>query len=81
MPRSLLELAREAAAPHALTVAGRQNRFGDSYDHPIERGQIWRAAWDDVSLLVLVASVEHAEISAVPVTLDPGAEDAESPCF
>jgi hypothetical protein len=76
--RSLLALARDAAAPDALTVAGRQNRFGDSYDHSIERGQIWRAAWDDVSLLVVVASVEHAEISAIPVTLDPGAEDAES---
>jgi hypothetical protein len=76
--RDLLELARDASAPRALAVVGRQDRFGDYHDHSIERGQIWRAAWDEVSLLVLVASVEHAEISAIPATLDPGAEDAES---
>ena len=78
MPRHLLELARDASAPYPLTAAGRLARFGDCRDHPIERGQIWRATWDDVRLLVLVTDVEHTEIDAVPVTLDPGAEDAES---
>jgi len=78
VPRHLLELARDASAPYPLTAAGRRARFGDCRDHPIERGQIWRATWDDVRLLVLVTDVEHAEIDAVPVTLDPGAEDAES---
>jgi hypothetical protein len=78
VPRHLLDLAREAAVPHPLTAAGRHARFGDSRDHPIERGQIWRAAWGDVSLLILVADVDHAEIDAIAVTLDPGAEDAEA---
>jgi len=76
--RHLLELARDASAPYPLTADGRHARFGDCRDHPIERGQIWRATWDDISLLILVADVEHAEIDAVAVTLDPGAEDEES---
>lgn len=78
MPRHLLELARDASAPYPLTADGRHARFGDCRDHPIERGQIWRAIWDDVSLLILVTDVEHAEIDAVALTLDPGAEDGES---
>src|SRR5882762_895075 len=46
-----LELARNAAAPQ-LSPAGRRARFGDTRDHPIQRGQIWRASWDEVSVLV-----------------------------
>jgi hypothetical protein len=53
-------------------------RFGDCRDHPIAIGQIWRATWDDVSLLILVINVEHANIDAAPITLDPGAQDVES---
>ncbi|WP_133058046.1 hypothetical protein [Mycolicibacterium vulneris] len=78
LPRHLLELARKGSAPYPLTAIGRRARFDDCRDHPIDGGQIWRATWDDVALLVLVTGVEHAEIEAIPVTLDPGAEDAES---
>jgi hypothetical protein len=74
-PRDLLALAREAKAPDALSAAGRQQRFGDLSDRVIAPGQIWRAAWDDDSVLVFVAGVENAEIVAIPMTVDPGAED------
>src|SRR5258705_303365 len=77
-PRDLLALAREAKAPDALSAAGRQQRFGDLSDRTVARGQIWRAAWDDDSVLVFVTGVDHAEIAVIPVTLDPGAEDRES---
>lgn len=78
VPSHLLELAREASAPYSLTAAGRRARFGDVHDLPVETGQIWRAAWNDVSLLVLVINVEHVDIDVVAVTLDTGAQDAES---
>ena len=77
MPRHLLELARDASAPYPrrLLVDG---QIWWLPRPPIEHGQIWPATWDDVRLLVLVTDVEDTEIDAVPVTLGPGAEDAES---
>lgn len=73
-----LELARRAAAPQ-LSAAGRRARFGDTHDHPIHPGQIWRASWDDVRRLVVIRYVEGTEIDVIPLTVDPPAEDAD--CF
>jgi hypothetical protein len=78
VPRDLLALARDAVAAEALSAVGRQCRFGDTRDHVIAPGQIWRAAWGDVSVLVLVCDVKDTDIGAIPVTLDPGAEDAQA---
>jgi len=71
-----LELARSAAAP-GLSPAGLRDRFGDTHDHPIERGQIWRASWDEVSVLVVVFDVENTEIDVIPLTIDPAGEDVD----
>lgn len=74
----LVELARRAAAPQ-LSAAGRRARFGDTRDHPIHPGQVWRASWNDVRRLFVIRYVEGTEIDVVPLTVDPPAEDAE--CF
>ncbi|MFD8814006.1 hypothetical protein ACFV23_21540 [Streptomyces sp. NPDC059627] len=44
----------------------------------LEIGQVWRARWEDVSMLVLVLGVETHEVSTVPVTIDPPGEDENS---
>jgi hypothetical protein len=74
--RNYLELARRAAAPQ-LSPAGRRARFGDTRDHPIQPGQIWRASWDEVSMLVVVRNVDDAKLNVIPLTIDPVAEDAD----
>jgi hypothetical protein len=71
-----LELARSAAAPH-LSPAALRDRFGDTRDHPIERGQIWRASWDLVSVLVVVFDIDDTEIDIIPLTIDPVGEDVD----
>lgn len=76
--RDYLELARHAAAPQ-LSPAGRRARFGDTRDHPIQPGQIWRASWDEVSMLVVVRDADDTELNVIPLTIDPAAEDAD--CF
>lgn len=74
----LFELARNAAVPHALTSAGRQDRFGDSHDQNLKRGQIWRALWDEVSVLVLLADIGNTAVDVIPVTVDPDIADSTS---
>lgn len=76
--RDYLELARRAAAPQ-LSPAGRRARFGDTRDHPIQPGQVWRASWDEVSLLVVVRDVDDTDLKVIPLTIDPAAEDSD--CF
>ncbi|MET9030954.1 hypothetical protein ABZW96_35920 [Nocardia sp. NPDC004168] len=71
----LLELARRARVPEALTEGGRTRRFGATHDVVVQRGQLWRASWDETSLLVLVLRVEQTTVAAAPVTVDPPAED------
>lgn len=78
VPPHLLKLARDAAAPPSLTPAGRRERFGDCRDRAVERGQIWRATWSAVRLLILITGVAGTEVDAVPVTVDPECEDAEA---
>ncbi|WP_163750780.1 hypothetical protein [Mycolicibacterium helvum] len=74
--RDYLELARRAAAPQ-LSPTRRRARFGDTRDHPIEAGQIWRASWDEVSMLVVVRDIDHTELKVIPLTIDPPAEDSD----
>jgi hypothetical protein len=73
-----LELARNAAAQQ-LSPAGLRDRFGDTHDHPIARGQIWRTSWDEVTVLVVVFDVQDTEIDVIPLTIDPAGEDLD--CF
>ncbi|MED5811529.1 hypothetical protein VST63_04095 [Mycolicibacterium sp. 050232] len=77
-PRDLLALAREAAPPHSLTAAGRQQMFGDLSDRAITPGQVWRAAWGDDSVLVFVTGFQNGDIEVIPVTLDSGTGDHQA---
>ncbi|WP_410574343.1 hypothetical protein [Amycolatopsis sp. cmx-4-61] len=77
-PDFLLELAGRARVPGEITAAGSQARFGAPGEADPARGQLWRAAWDDTSLLVLLLEVGNSEVSVVPLTIDPSAEDERS---
>ncbi|MFL0293720.1 hypothetical protein ACJH6J_22085 [Mycobacterium sp. SMC-18] len=72
----LLELARNAAVPHPLTNEGRHARFGDGRDQVLRRGQVWRAQWDEVTVLVLLAETSSTDVDVIPVTVDPDAADS-----
>jgi hypothetical protein len=78
VPQRFLDLAQRARGPRALSEAGLRDRFGDPAQVELEIGQVWRARWEDVSMLVLVLGVETREVSVVPVTIDPSAEDENS---
>ncbi|MEU5144786.1 hypothetical protein [Streptomyces sp. NPDC021139] len=78
VPQRFLDLARQMRGPHALSEAGLKERFGDPAKAEIKAGQVWRARWDDVSVLVLILEVEAREVNAVPVTIDPPGEDETS---
>ncbi|MHA6743199.1 hypothetical protein [Rhodococcus sp. 27YEA6] len=41
----------------------------------MDAGQVWRAAWGDVSLLVAVTQIEDADVGVIPLTLEPVSED------
>ncbi|OZE28047.1 hypothetical protein CH278_24260 [Rhodococcus sp. 05-2254-5] len=71
-PIRLSELAEQARVPRALTDRGRKERFGDTRDLKIAPGQVWRAAWDDVSLLVLITRPVHEpDVGVIPLTVEP----------
>lgn len=74
VPKHFLDLARSAAAP-ALTDKGLRTRFGEPTRMTIRPGQVWRACWDDVVVLLVVVSVADREIDAIPITIDPPVED------
>lgn len=78
VPQRFLDLARRARGPRALSETGLRERFGDPAQVELEAGQVWRARWEDVTMLVLVLGVETHEVSAVPVTIDPPGEDESS---
>ncbi len=71
----LLELASRARVPDVLTEAGREARFGEPRSVQVQRGQVWRACWNEVSLLVLLLDVGEFDVTMMPVTVDPPAED------
>lgn len=75
VPSRLVEIARRAGVPRRLSDSGRHDRFGDPRDYEVGRGQVWRAAWDDVSLLVTVTKIEDTEVDVIPLTLEPISND------
>lgn len=77
IPAELLQAAVAAAAP-ALTPSALRERFGPPENWQILPGQLWRAAWDHVTSLVLIVSVAAEAVTAVPVTIDPAAEDEDT---
>lgn len=74
-PQRFLDLAKQARGPQALSEKGLRERFGEPAEIKIETGQVWRARWDEVSVLVLVLAVEDRDVLVAPVTIDPPAED------
>lgn len=77
IPYDLLQAAVEAAAP-ALTPSALRERFGLAASWQIRPGQLWRAAWNNVTLLVLIVSVAEETVTAAPATIEPPAEDENS---
>jgi hypothetical protein len=76
VPQRFLDLAIQAAGQRALTDTGLRERFGELSQTEIHAGQVWRARWDQVSLLVLILTVEDRDVLAAPVTIDPPVEDS-----
>jgi hypothetical protein len=74
VPEHLLRLAAQAAKPD-LQPARLRERFGAAEQVRIEEGQVWRARWNGAVVLVLVLDVGDRDVRAVPLTLDPPAED------
>lgn len=78
VPAAMLRLAERAAAPQALTAAELRRRFGDLQRIELAAGQLWRARWEDIGLLVLLLDVDGSSCWAAPVTIDPPVEDESS---
>ncbi|MBT2391447.1 hypothetical protein J7E87_18895 [Streptomyces sp. ISL-1] len=71
----LLDMARAARGPRALSEGALRSRFGDPDKVEVAVGQVWRARWEDVSVPLLLLAVDAREVHAVPVTIDPSGED------
>jgi DNA-binding transcriptional regulator YdaS (Cro superfamily) len=78
VPQHLLELARRARVPEALSPTGLNSRFGEPANYEVATSQVWRARWDAISVLVLILGIEDRTVHVVPVTLDLPAEDERS---
>ncbi|MFI5796864.1 hypothetical protein [Streptomyces sp. NPDC051677] len=78
VPQRFLDLAAAVRAPKELSVEGLRARFGNPAEVRLAVGQVWRARWEEASLLVLVLAIADREVNAVPVTIDPPGEDAAS---
>ncbi|MFF8021399.1 hypothetical protein ACFZDJ_09760 [Streptomyces sp. NPDC007896] len=78
VPQRFLDLAAAVRAPKELSAEGLRARFGDPAEVHLAVGQVWRARWEETSLLVLVLAIADREVNAVPVTIDPPGEDAAS---
>ncbi|TQF04401.1 hypothetical protein E6W39_21970 [Kitasatospora acidiphila] len=78
VPQRFLELAAAAMAPQQLSDEGLLARFGFPEEVRLAAGQVWRACWEETSLLVLILALATREVQAVPVTIDPPGEDAAS---
>jgi hypothetical protein len=78
VPERVLRAGAAAAASAGLAAAIRAAEGADTAPDPA-RGQLWRAAWDDVAQLVMVLSVtERGSARVAPVTTDPPAADDTS---
>lgn len=58
-----------------LSDAGLRTRFGAPGHMEIDIGQVWRARWDKIVVLMLVVGVADRQVEVVPVTIDPPIED------
>jgi hypothetical protein len=74
-PQRFLDLAKQSRGPQVLSEEGLRERFGELAEIEIDAGQVWRACWDEVSVLVLVLAVEDRDLLVAPVTIEPPAED------
>lgn len=70
VPQKLLVLAKAAAAPQ-LTGAALDRRFGPRSTWLPATGQLWRAAREDVTAVVVLLAVEAGSVTVVPVTVEP----------
>jgi hypothetical protein len=78
VPERVLRAGAAAAASAGLATAVRAAEEADTAPDPA-RGQLWRAAWEDVTQLVLVLQVTGQGLARVaPVTIDPPAADDTS---
>jgi hypothetical protein len=78
IPKHVLHAGAAAAASSQLTQAVRVAEGAATVPDPA-RGQLWRAAWDDVTQLVMVIEVSQpGTVTVVPVTTDPPAADDTS---
>jgi len=76
--QELIGLAHAAAQPQLTELALRE-RFGRPDGWPLRPGAVWRARWDDVTLLVLLVGNPTATTVAVtPVTFDDTGADADT---
>jgi hypothetical protein len=76
IPQRLLDAAtRSADHLRRLTEVGLRERFGDPTEVEIAIGQVWRARWEQLTVLVLVLRVADRRVEIVPVTIDPPVED------
>jgi hypothetical protein len=73
----LLQAAAGAAAPQ-LTSRGLARRFGPPPEWTLAPGDLWRARWDEVSLLVHVLAIEEESVLVAPATVEPTGEDETS---
>ena len=73
--RRFLDLAQQSRGPQALSEDGLRERFGEPTEVELETGQVWRARWDEVSVLVLLVELAGRDVLVAPVTIDPPAED------
>jgi hypothetical protein len=77
VPDRLWLLANEAAAPK-LSEAALLERFGEPTEVVVSEGQVWRARWAKTTVLALILRVHDADVTVVPVTLDPPADDSSN---
>lgn len=78
VPKWLIDLAARNPGPRSLTESALRERFGKPREIDLERGQLWRAGWGDVAVLLLLLELGDGEVRASPVTIDPPAEDENS---
>lgn len=78
VPKWLIDLVARNPGPKSLTESALRERFGKPREIDLERGQLWRAGWGDVAVLLLLLELDDGEVRASPVTIDPPAEDENS---